>query len=76
MRAFLAALALIGAVASAHAQYAGTKEEQRACRPDVRRFCGHIRNADNQKYHDCLQSHMSQLSQNCQQVLMNHPNSQ
>ena len=76
MKPILAALALIGVAASADAQYAGTKEEQRACRPDVRRFCSHIANPDNQKYRDCLQSHMPELSQKCQQVLMNHPNSQ
>jgi len=76
MRAFLAALALIGAAAAAHAQMAGTRQEQAACRPDVRRFCGHIGRADNQKYRDCLQGHFQEVSQKCQQVLMNHPSTQ
>jgi hypothetical protein len=54
------------------AQNSGSKEEQAACRPDVRRLCGRIGKGDDQKYHDCLQSHFSELSQKCQQVLMNH----
>lgn len=70
----LAAAALVGASAA----YADTitKAEQSACRPDVRRFCAHIGAGDNQKYRDCLQSHFQELSQKCQQVLMNHQNQQ
>ena len=52
----------------------GTRQEQAACRPDVRRFCGHIEGADADKYRDCLQAHFSELSQKCQQVLMKHQN--
>jgi hypothetical protein len=58
--------------APAWAQSSGSREEQAACRPDVRRLCGRIGKADEQKYRDCLQAHFSQLSQKCQQVLMNH----
>jgi hypothetical protein len=71
----LTALALASLANAARADSAaGTKEEQAACRPDVRRFCGHIGKADNQKYRDCLQAHSSELSQKCQQVLMTHQN--
>jgi hypothetical protein len=69
----LVAAALLGAGA-AQAQTAGSREEQAACRPDVRKFCGHIGKSDTQKYRDCLQTHFSELSQKCQQVLMNHQN--
>jgi hypothetical protein len=53
-----------------------TRAEQAACRPDVRRFCGHITRGDDQKYRDCLQSHFFDLSQKCRQVLLNHQNRQ
>jgi hypothetical protein len=69
----LTALALASVANAARAESAGTKEEQAACRPDVRRFCAQIK-GDNQKYRDCLQAHFSELSQKCQQVLMTHQN--
>jgi len=69
-------LALLAALspAAALADNSGSKEEQAACRSDVRRVCGRIGKGDDQKYRDCLQTHFSELSQNCQQVLMNHQN--
>jgi hypothetical protein len=70
--AFAVALVAAGA---AFAQ-SGTKEERTACRPDVRRFCGHIRGDENQKYRDCLQSHIRELSPKCQQALMGHSQGQ
>ncbi len=70
----LAVAALLGN-SGAYAD-AVSKADQAACRPDVRRFCGHIGGGDNQKYRDCLQSHFQELSQKCQQVLMNHQNQQ
>jgi hypothetical protein len=75
MRA-LSVLALLAAMspAAAWAQNSGSKEEQAACRADVRRFCGKVSAGGEQKYRDCLQAHFSQLSQKCQQVLMNHAN--
>ena len=74
MRMILA-VAMLACLSAAHADTsAGTKAEQAACRPDVRRLCGHIGKAENDKYRECLQMHFSELSQKCQQVLMNHPN--
>ncbi len=73
MRIF-ALLALAAMTGVAHAETSGTKAEQAACRPDVRRLCGRIGQGDDQKYRDCLQMHFSELSQKCQQVLMNHRN--
>jgi hypothetical protein len=66
--------ALVATLLAAGAAYAqsGTKEERTACRADVRRFCGHIRKAEDQKYRDCLQTHFQELSSKCQQVLMKH----
>ncbi len=72
----LTVLALLAAMAptAAWAESSGSKEEQAACRSDVRRLCGKIGRGDDQKYRDCLQSHFQELSQKCQQVLMNHQN--
>jgi hypothetical protein len=69
----LAVLASIG-LSAAYAETSGTKEQQAACKPDVRRLCGKIGRGDEQKYRDCLQSHFQELSQKCQQVLMNPQN--
>jgi DNA-binding FadR family transcriptional regulator len=71
----LAAVALIGAAGTAVADKA-TRQEQAACRPDVRRLCGHIGRGDAEQYRECLQTHFSELSQKCQQVLMKHQNQQ
>ncbi len=75
MRGIFTALALMGCVAAAHAEGSpGTKAEQAACRADVRKFCATLVKADPQQYRDCLQFHFSDLSQKCQQTLMNHQN--
>ena len=76
MKAILTALALLCAGASAQAANSGSKQEQAACRSDVRKFCGHVGRGDDTKYKECLQTHISELSQKCQQVLMNHQNQQ
>jgi len=67
----LGGLALAGV---AQADTSGTAQEQSACRPDVRKLCGHIGRSESDKYRDCLQTHFSELSQKCQTVLMNHKN--
>ncbi len=72
MRALLMTLLLAALTGGAFADTSSTAQEQAACRPDVRKLCGHIRADDSQKYRDCLQGHFSELSQKCQQVLMNH----
>ncbi len=61
-------------VGMAQAQTAGTAQEQSACRPDVRKLCGHIGRSESDKYRDCLQTHFSELSPKCKSVLMNHSN--
>jgi hypothetical protein len=70
LRSLVVAASLIGA-GDVCAQ-SGTPQEQAACRPDARKFCAHVTGGDNQKYRDCLQGHIHELSQKCQQVLMTH----
>jgi len=69
-----AALLGLGLSGAALADDAGTAQEQAACRPDVRKLCGHIGKGESDKYRDCLQTHFSELSPKCQEVLMNHKN--
>jgi hypothetical protein len=70
LKSLVVAASLLGA-GGAWAQ-SGTPQEQAACRSDVRKFCAQVTGSDNQKYQDCLQSHVKELSQKCQQVLMTH----
>ena len=71
---FGAALFGLSLSGAAWADIAGTAQEQAACRPDVRKLCGHIGAGESDKYRDCLQTHFSELSPKCQEVLMNHKN--
>jgi hypothetical protein len=70
LRSLVVAASLIGAGAAC--AQSGTAQEQAACRPDARKFCAHVNGSGNQIYRDCLQAHMQELSQKCQQVLMTH----
>ena len=69
----LAFAALSASLVRAEAD-SGSKAEQAACRPDVRKFCAGLTETGDQKYRDCLQANFSQLSQNCQHVLKTHSN--
>jgi hypothetical protein len=65
-------LVLAAASSTALAQ-SGTPQEQAACRPDVRRFCGKLpRNADNMEYLKCLELHRDDLTKKCLAVLVDH----
>ena len=65
-------LTLAALAGAAQAGETGTQAEQAACRPDVRKLCGHIGAGESDKYRECLQTHFSELSPKCQEVLMNH----
>ncbi len=54
----------------AFAQSSGTPQEQAACRPDVRRFCHSVQEAEgDQAFIQCLQAHREHLSRACRKVL-------
>jgi len=67
----LSALALTCLAAAASAE-SGTKAEQAACRPDVRKLCSNIGKADDEAYRACLQFHFGELSPKCAQVVTVH----
>jgi len=51
-------------------QQVATAEQQKACRPDVRRYCHKIpQNAGDNAFLACLQDHRPQLSPACSNVL-------
>lgn len=60
-------------VSSLAAAQSGTPQEQSACRPDVRRFCGRLPpGASEMDYFNCLELHRDDLSKRCLGVLVDH----
>jgi hypothetical protein len=52
---------------AAMAQHRGTPEQQRACRPDVARFCRHAGSSD-YEIEACLRANMGRLRRACRAV--------
>ncbi len=72
IRTILLSAAMIGLSTIAIAQ-SGTPDEQAACRPDVRRFCYKVKEADGTNaFLQCLQEHRAKLSPPCRAVLESH----
>jgi hypothetical protein len=66
-------LAVLPAVAVAQGGGAqghlGTPEQQRACRPDVQRFCREMQNQGDYAIADCLKANSRRLSSACRRVI-------
>jgi hypothetical protein len=66
-------LAVLPAVAFAQGGGApghlGTPEQQRACRPDVQRFCREMQNQGDYAIADCLKTNERRLSSACRRVI-------
>lgn len=73
LREVFLALVVAGIATNAGAE-SGTKDEQRACRPDVRKLCASLGKADEQQYKNCLQYHFGELSPKCAKVMTAHQN--
>jgi hypothetical protein len=72
VRILLLLATFLGANSIAFAQ-SGTPAERAACRPDVRRFCYHVRQSEGSNaYLQCLQEHRERLSERCRAVLESH----
>ena len=55
------------------ATMSGTPKEQAACRPDVRRFCGHVKKgSDSNAFVSCIEANRSKMSKACLAVLQSH----
>ena len=64
---------VLTAASSAALAQSGTQQEQAACRPDVRRFCGKMpAGAGDMDYLKCLELHRDNLSKACLAVLVDH----
>jgi hypothetical protein len=69
IRAILISAAILGVSSMALAQ-SGSPEQQAACRPDVRKFCHKIKEADGDAaFVECLKANRAKLSKACRNVL-------
>jgi hypothetical protein len=68
MRVLALSLLLLGCSGAAYA--GGTKEQEDACKPDVRKFCYKLPpNSSDGEYLSCLQANRPRLSKACRQML-------
>jgi hypothetical protein len=73
MKTTLFSLALIVAGSLPSMAASGTPEEQAACRPDVRKFCHHVKeDAGDTAFLSCLQEYRAKLSPKCSSLLESH----
>ena len=74
-KALLATTLLVSATAGAFAQgqpRSGTPEEQKACAPDVSRYCRAVMNDGDFVILGCLQANRPKISKKCDAVLKSH----
>ena len=65
--------ALIFGLSSTAFAASGTPEQQAACRPDVRKFCHHLKQADSDDaYLQCLELNRDSLSKACSDMLKSY----
>jgi hypothetical protein len=69
IRAILISAAMFGVCSTALAQ-SGSPEQQDACRPDVRKFCHKLKEADGDSaFVECLKANRAKLSKPCRTML-------
>lgn len=65
--------AAVLSVASAAFAESGTPEQRAACRPDVRKFCHTVKEADgDDAYLQCLERNRDSLSKRCSDMLKSY----
>jgi hypothetical protein len=71
LRTLLVATLLASATTMSFAQNArsGTPEEQKACAPDVSRYCRAVMNESDLTILGCLKAYRTKLSKKCDKVL-------
>ncbi|MBI3698926.1 MAG: hypothetical protein HY242_00590 [Afipia sp.] len=76
LKSLLAATVLVTSVSGAFAQVnskrSGTPEEQRACAPDVSRYCRDVMNDADLIVLGCLKANRAKISKTCDKVLANN----
>jgi hypothetical protein len=69
IRAILISAAIFGVCSTALAQ-SGSPDQQEACRPDVRKFCHKLKEADGDSaFVECLKANRAKLSKPCRTML-------
>jgi len=74
VRRILVSAALLGlsSTMTLAATHERTKAEEDACRPDVRKFCHHLKNADDDAYLQCFELNRDDLSKPCSDLLKSY----
>jgi hypothetical protein len=74
LRTLLVATLLASATTMSFAQNArsGTPEEQKACAPDVSRYCRAVMNDSDLTILGCLKANRTKLSKKCDKVLVDN----
>jgi len=73
MQKFLVALFLLSVPISISAlAHSGTDQDEKACAPDVRRFCRKLMDQGDFTILACLKENRSKLSAACRNVLVSH----
>jgi hypothetical protein len=73
MRKFYLALILLSVLASTGAlAHSGTDQEEKACAPDVQRFCRQLIDQGDLTILACLKENRPKLSPACRYVLVSH----
>ena len=67
-----AAILLAFFASNASAQQSGTEAEQKACAPDVKKFCAKVLDQGDLVILSCLQQNRPNISPACNQVLVSH----
>ena len=73
MREFFLALILLSVPISTNAlAYSGTEQDEKACAPDVHRFCRKLLDQGDFTILACLKENRPRLSAACRSVLVSH----
>ena len=67
-----AAILLAFLSTAAFAQQSGTEAEQKACAPDVKKFCAKVLDQGDLVILSCLQQNRPNITPACNQVLVSH----
>lgn len=70
--ATLLATAAATAALAQNPQRGGSADEQKACAPDVSRYCRAVMNESDLTILGCLQAHRAKISKKCDKVLLSH----
>ena len=71
-RVFLALILLSAPVSTRALAHSGTEQDEKACAPDVQRFCRKLMDQGDFTILACLKENRPKLSASCRNVLVSH----